>query len=440
VWAPVLAASAALSLADVLWDTVDYLPFAMLVLAYPAGRRMASLPVALWLFMSVTVAALALAFWHSPDPVNTWLTAVGVQFGASVLPWSVGRYRRLRAEQRDRERHIVAGQARLRERARIARDMHDSLGHELALIALHGGALELARDLTDQQRLAAGEVRACAVRATTRLHEIVQVLGDTDAAGELLPADESIDDLVRRSAAAGLPVRLRHGGPAPAWPPMTAQAAHRVVQESLTNATRHAPGAAVTVTVAQDRIEVVNDAAAQDGAGGGSGQGLIGLDERVRLAGGRFSAGPRTGGGWVVTASFPDGARPREDDPPDFELRVSRRQTRRRLRQTAALPITVGIVLIIALVVVQLLTVRRTGLANSQFDQLRVGQSRAEVERMVPVQALGQTPRVVTAPPRPVGATCEYYRAGTGLVVGAQVFQLCFVGGVLVSKTRWERG
>jgi signal transduction histidine kinase len=440
VWAPVLATSAALSLVDVLWNPVGYLPFVMIVLAYPAGRRMASLAVALWLFMSVTVAALALAFWHSPDPGNTWLATVGVQFGASVLPWSVGRYRRLRAEQRDRERHIVAGQARLRERARIARDMHDSLGHELALIALHGGALELAKDLTDQQRLAAGEVRACAVRATTRLHEIVQVLGDTDAAGDLLPADESIDDLVRRSAAAGLPVRLRHDGPAPTWSPMTAQAAHRVVQESLTNATRHAPGAAVTVTVARERIEVVNDAATEEGAsGGGSGQGLIGLDERVRLAGGRFSAGPRTGGGWVVTASFPDGARPREDDQPDFELRVSRRQTRRRLRQTAALPVAVGIALIMALVVVQMLTVRRTGLGNAQFDRLRVGQSRAEVERLVPVQDLGPVPRVVTTPPQPVGATCEYYRAGTGLGLGAQVFQLCFAGDVLVSKTRWER-
>ena len=439
MWAPVLAVSAGLSLADVLWDTVDYLPFVMVVLAYPAGRRMASLPVALWLFMSVTVAGLALAFWHSPDPVNTWLSAVGVQFGAAVLPWSVGRYRRLRAEQRERERHIVADHARLRERARIARDMHDSLGHELALIALHGGALELAKDLTGQQRQAAGELRACAVRATTRLHEIVQVLGGTDAAGDRLPADESIDDLVRRSAAAGLPVRLRHDGPEPDWTPMTAQAVHRVVQESLTNATRHAPGAAVTVTVAQDRIEVVNGAAAQNGAGGGSGQGLIGLDERVRLAGGRFSAGPRPGGGWVVTASFPDGARPREDDPPDFELRVSRRLTRRRLRQTAALPVAVGIVLIMAIVVVQVLTVRRTGLANYQFDQLRLGQPRAEVERMVPVQDLGPAPRVVTPPPQPVGATCEYYQAGTGLGLGAQIFQLCFAGDVLVSKTRWER-
>jgi signal transduction histidine kinase len=355
-----LVVSAGLSLLELLPVDADWLPPLTIVLSYLAGRRMASLSVALWVFIAVAVVALALAFWHAPDPLPVWLRVVVAEFGTAMLPWGVGRYRRLRAEQRERERRIVVDQARLRERARIAQDMHDSLGHELALIALHGGGLELASGLTDDQRLAAAELRACAVRATHRLHEIVRVLGDADAAAALRPADESIDDLVRRAASAGLPVRLEHDGPVPAWSPMASQAAHRVVQEALTNAARHAPGAPVTVTVAGSRIDVVNEAAPHPGENTGTGQGLIGLDERVRLAGGRLDAGPRPGGGWAVRAVLSDDAEPR-----DLGLAV---RTRRRRGQTLALPLGVGGALVVALAAVQVLTVARTGLPADRFD------------------------------------------------------------------------
>jgi signal transduction histidine kinase len=139
-WALPLLLSAGLSLSGALtFDGGGWLSLPMAVLAYPAGRRIASLSLALWVFTAVTFTGLALAYWRSTDPLSSWLSVVFVEFIASVLPWWVGRYRRLRAEQREREQDIVAEQARLRERARIAQDMHDSLGHELALIALHGG-------------------------------------------------------------------------------------------------------------------------------------------------------------------------------------------------------------------------------------------------------------------------------------------------------------
>lgn len=432
-WAPLLVLSAGLSLSEMLMADADWLPLLMIVLAYPAGRLMASLSLALWVFTAVAFAGLALAFWRSPDPLSGWLTLVTAEFAAAVLPWWAGRYRRLRAEQIERERGIVADQARLRERARIAQDMHDSLGHELALIALHGGGLELG-DLTDEQRRTAGELRACAVRATHRLHEIVQVLGRADAATELQPADESIDDLVRRAASAGMPVQ--QVGTAPTWSPMTSQAAHRVVQEALTNAARHAPGAPVTVTVTPTRIDVVNEAASPSGDAG-TGLGLIGLDERVQLAGGRFSAGPRPGGGWAVSAVLPDG-RPDDDTEPDVGL--SRRLTRRRLRQTAMLPIGVGLALVTALVVGQVLTVTRAGLPDERYDAVRPGQSRTDIEQLLPPHDIGRVPRIVTTPPRPAGTTCVYYFAGDGLFdSGPDVYQLCFAAGVLVSKARLEQ-
>jgi signal transduction histidine kinase len=443
VCAPLLVLSAGLSFSELLTGG-DGWPL-MVVLAYPAGRWMASRWFALWVFTAVAVTGLALAFWRSTDPLSDWLTVVQAALVGSVLPWCVGRYQRERAEQRERERDIVVERARLRERARIAQDMHDSLGHELALIALHGGALELAVDLTDEQRRAAGELRAGAVRATNRLHEIVLVLGSADAAAKLLPADESIDALVRRATAAGLRVRLRHDGPTPAWSPMTSQAAHRVIQESLTNAARHAPGAPVTVTVtrqdADTRIDVVNGAAVRPGGGTGSGQGLIGLDERVRLAGGRLDVGPRPGGGWAVIAELPDDAGPRsgDDGPPGFGLRSGKRLARRRLR-TAALPLGVGLVLIATLAVDQVLTVARTGLADDRYDELRLGLPRAHLEPLLPPRDAGTSPVVVAEPPWPPGANCVYYQAGTRVIdLDPHLYRLCFADDVLVSKHRVKR-
>lgn len=447
IWAPPLVLSAGLSLSGALvFDGGGWLLLPMALLAWPAGRRMTSLPLALSAFTAVALTGLALACSRSPDPLQTWLSVVSAEFTASVLPWWAGRCRRLRAEQRERERGIVVERARLRERARIAQDMHDSIGHELALIALHGGALELATGLTNEQRRAAGELRAGAVRATQRLHEIIDVLGGADAAADLRPADESIDDLVRRAAAAGLRVRLRRSGPVPAWSPMTSQAAHRVVQESLTNAARHAPGAQVTVTLARQgagtRVEVVNDAAARPGGGTGTGQGLIGLDERVRLVGGRLTAGPRPDGGWAVRAVLRDDTAPPpdEDGPPGFELGACRRQTRRRLLQSAALPVGGGLALVTSLIVVQVLTAARTGLADDRYEELIPGRPRADVERLLPPHDIGRTPRVVAAPPQPAGADCAYYQAGDSpLDVGPDVYQLCFTDGVLVSKNRLEK-
>ncbi len=373
----------------------------------------------------------------SPDPLAAWSSVAFIEFLASVLPWWAGRYQRLNAEQRGREHAIVAEQARLRERARIAQDMHDSLGHELALIALHGGALELADGLTEEQRRTSAELRAGAVRATERLHEVVRVLGASDAAAALRPAGETVDDLVRRSRAAGLPVRLAAAAP-PDLSPMTAQAVHRVVQEALTNAARHAPGAAVTVAVSRcdagTRVEVVNEAPAR--TIDGSGTGLIGLDERVRLAGGHLDAGPRDHGGWRVAAVLPDDGPPL---PPSFDVTGSRRLTRRRKLQTAALPVALVLALAAALVITQVLTVRRTGLPVARYDRFQLGQAQASVEPVLPPRAIDR-PSVPGEPARPAGADCRYYQAGTSLSeLDPQLFRICFSGGVLVAKDRLRR-
>ncbi|HSK96901.1 MAG TPA: histidine kinase, partial [Euzebyales bacterium] len=252
--------------------------------------------------------------------VFRWLFTVLWSLIFVVLPWLLGRYRRQqallawagweRAERMEHQQQMVVEQARLRERARIAQDMHDSLGHELSLIALRAGGLEVASDLDERHRTAAGELRASASAATARLGEIIGILREGQTQAPLQPHGETIDELVARATESGLDVRLVTEGSAVLLPPMVQQAATRVVQEALTNASKHAPGAPVTVrvrhTADQTFIKVANAAAIRPvPAPPSGGRGLPGLEERVRILGGSVRAGPRGDGGFEVVARLP---------------------------------------------------------------------------------------------------------------------------------------
>ncbi|QFG19815.1 histidine kinase [Actinomadura sp. WMMB 499] len=185
--------------------------FAMPVLACLTGLRSRRSRPVLWGFAFVWVGGVALSVLRDIDatvwfPSTVWLVLLG------VLPWLMGRYWRQyrelvragweRAERLEREQRIIAERERLRERARIARDMHDSLGHELALIAVRAGALQVADGLTERHRRAAAELRAGAAEATEHLREIIGVLREDAAAVA-----------AGRSPAAGR--RTRPRGPAP---------------------------------------------------------------------------------------------------------------------------------------------------------------------------------------------------------------------------------
>ncbi|XVS66621.1 sensor histidine kinase [Actinosynnema sp. CA-299493] len=226
-----------------------------------------------------------------------------------VLPWLAGRFRRQQAElveagreriaQLERAQELVADRARLRERARLAADVHDSLGHELALIALRAGAVELTADTEPARRAAAG-LRESAVTATDRLRRTVGVLREATVE----PPDETVEALVARAAQAGLPVVLtRTGDPTP-LPPLLDRAVHRVVQEALTNAARHAPGAPVTAELHITDEVLVTVTNPVDRTPSGDGSGLAGLAERVRLLGGTLRSGV-VDDRFTVTARLP---------------------------------------------------------------------------------------------------------------------------------------
>ncbi|MDN3242037.1 sensor histidine kinase [Glycomyces tritici] len=262
-----------------------------------------------WILGAVAALGTLLGIATERDPFTTLLT-----FGSFVvLPWLIGRFRRQQADliaaaadrltRLERERELVAGRARAQERARIATDMHDSLGHELALIALRAGALELSPDLPDGNREAAAALRRNAVDATDRLRQTIGILRDGPAPEA--PLDESLEALVGRAAEAGMRVTLATD--AVPLPPLAAKTVHRVVQESLTNAARYAPGAEVRVAVSvADAIATVSvrNSGRHAAVPSGKGSGLVGLEQRVRLLDGAFSAGP-VEDGFEVRAEVP---------------------------------------------------------------------------------------------------------------------------------------
>ncbi|WP_084529547.1 sensor histidine kinase [Nocardia crassostreae] len=301
---------------------IDYLPLwrqmvflLLVILAYLHGRHCQGRNA--WAILG---AAAVPGFAVMPLNFATGFGAVACLGVFVLLPWLAGRFRRQQADlvhagrarvtQLERERELVAEQAELRERARIAADMHDSLGHELALIAVRAGALELDPELGDRHRAAVAQLRESATTATDRLRHTVGLLREK-AAAPTNPADESIAALVDRARAAGLAVELRQ--PALLTLPLpVATALHRVVQESLTNASRHAPGTAVTVRIDQlpevVTVTVRNTAPAEDGAekreSPGGGSGLASLRERVSVLGGDLHAGPDDDG-FAVIARIP---------------------------------------------------------------------------------------------------------------------------------------
>jgi signal transduction histidine kinase len=302
-WHPLipLGAGAVLSQATALAMTTTVPPWtaalgaAVAVTSGLAGRRTVAAGPAMWLFAVAAVLAVPIAVTEG----EAWATGLLMLLITVVVPWFVGRYGRQQAELVE----ATAERARLHERTRIAHEMHDSLGHELSLLALRSGALELAPDLPDRHRAAAGELRAGAGTATERLSEIVGVLrGDEPA--PLTPVGEGIAELVERTAGSGMAVSLDWHG-RPDLSPAVDKAAYRVVREALTNAGKHAPGAAVTVRVAVEADETVVTVTNGPPRGtppraAGGRIGLAGLRERVGLCGGTFRAGPRDGGFQVV--------------------------------------------------------------------------------------------------------------------------------------------
>lgn len=458
---PAAAAFGALSLVGWWWG----LPTA--IAAFVAGRGPGrGRTLVLVLAGALVTGAVAVAVVPSLLALGTQFVAVIVL--AVLVPWFVGRfsrqYRELvragweRAEQLERERQLTAEQARLLERARIARDMHDVLGHDLSLIALSAGALKLAPGLDERHRQAAQDIRGRAGAAVERLGEVIGVLREESEDPPQEPGGSDIPRLVGDAAASGLAVELTVAGEAAGLPPAVERAAHRVVQEGLTNAAKHAPGESVSVelshTATETRVVVRNGVPAASpvaqagpsagpggrGPAGPGGRGLIGLDERVRLVGGTLDHGPRDGG-FTVAARLPHQApaqpAPRPGggvSPAPAQYRWARRRVRCTLLTALAAPLAAGAVLLAGVGMWETVAASRSVLDPRDYARLRVGQDRSDIRKVLPDRQSVERP--AGAGPEERGVTCEFYAMTADRFDdrSGDAYRLCFRNGRLVSR------
>ncbi|MEV0605933.1 histidine kinase [Polymorphospora rubra] len=201
--------------------------------------------------------------------------------------------------------------ARIRERARIAAEMHDVLAHRLSLIALHTGVLAARSDdlpdrVADRLRL----LRTVSTEALTDLREVLYALHAPEpGTDQRRPAIGQVNDLVDEGRTAGQRIGLLVEGTPEMVPTTHRFAVYRVVQEALTNARKHADGATVTVRVdyrpPATSVEVANTGGQPAPGAIDSGYGLVGLRERLTALGGRLQVGPAGGGSWRLTAELP---------------------------------------------------------------------------------------------------------------------------------------
>lgn len=217
----------------------------------------------------------------------------------------------LRGLELEEERELFAQLAVRNERARIAAELHDIIGHSLSVMVVQAAA---GQRLVQQDARAGEEVLAVIAESARQgradLGRLVELLGGQEVAG---PDLTLIDEMVARAARTGLRVTCRFEGDRDGVPAPLAGVAFSVVREALTNALRHAPGSTVRVVLHGEgrslAVRVDNDAStATSEAIVGTGLGLRGLSARVEEAGGRFSAGSTADGGWTVEALLPSPA------------------------------------------------------------------------------------------------------------------------------------
>ncbi len=293
-------------------------PYAALVATWSAVRAAARPSLRLGV-PSAVLAVLGVAAVRWPD-ANGWVplaaaVTVVVGLAAALAEAQAARVAALadRAASLERERDSAVARAAVEERLRIARDLHDLVGHGLTGIAVQSSTARLAVEDGELDR-ATVALRAVERSARDALAEVRQLLGvlrsDQDAAPARGLAD--LPTLAAQALDRGMPVRLDlRAAPVPAALGLTV---YRVVQEALTNAARHAPGARVDVAVV-DEPEGVRVRVEDSGAPGalpaqGTGHGLVGMRERVQAAGGTVETGPRPGGGWRVDVRLPREQRP----------------------------------------------------------------------------------------------------------------------------------
>ncbi|MFC8090210.1 sensor histidine kinase [Streptomyces sp. NPDC057301] len=306
--------------------------FAFLVITYTVaatGTRWAS---RLALGTGLCAAPLAQTRW--PEQDSSVLGNVALVIFMTVpfaLAWVLGdsiRTRRAyyeqleeRATRLEKEREAQAKVAVAAERARIARELHDVVAHNVSVMVVQAdGAAYVLDSAPDQAKKALETISSTGRQALAEMRRLLGVLrtGEHQESGEYVPQPdvEQIDDLIQQCRSSGLPVDFKVEGTPRPLPSGVELTAYRIVQEALTNTRKHGgpnTGASVRLVYFDDGLGLLveDDGKGaphelyEDGGADGSGHGLIGMRERVGMVGGTLDAGPRPGGGFRISALLP---------------------------------------------------------------------------------------------------------------------------------------
>ncbi|GIJ47972.1 hypothetical protein Val02_48580 [Virgisporangium aliadipatigenens] len=452
-------------------------------LSYAAGRRVNDRRRALLVAAAaVAISTVRDVFLGLRQPEWTGTVVVGgvLSLVLILLPFAVGvivgeRARTLEALHErnallERANRLADQRARMQERARIAGEMHDLIGHRLSLITLHAGALELrTRDQSPEISKQADLLRTTSRTALSELRAVLGILrldaGAPDDGTDQVGSRADIVGLVAESRAAGLPVDLSwHGTDLTEAAVPLRRAVHRIVRESLTNVHRHAPAAPTKLSVeirsGHVHLEIRNARRGPGAPTAGTGLGLTGLRERARLAGGTLTAGTDGGtGDFVVRASLPlDPAVGRSDrtdlsfdhdDVADRQMPATGAAAQARNsdgtypRSAQAMSKTVKTSMIVIAVLVLLacggigygiyyiVNVMDDSITAETYQKVQAGDSREHVRDLINGdQDLARESVKGTEPAAPEGTSCDYALARSA----ESVYRFCFKDGRLVHK------
>ena len=313
------------------WHPVPVLWVTLAVVVAPWGTGLAHFSFFVAFFAAATAgkrypawSALAFAFvwtiWLAPvaygypiPPPDDVLAAAGWTL-ALVIAAEATRIRAERAAATRASRQMDQRRQQSEERLRVARDLHDVIGHDISLIHVQASmGLDLMDSQPEQARAALSAIKSASKEALEELRAMLTTLRRDDDAAPRSPAPglDRLPELIELTRAAGLSVEVEVAGQAAPLPAAVHLAAYRIIQESLTNVARHAGQAPVRVRVTCDDadvyVEIDDDGTvpANGGAAMGTGSGIAGMRERAAALGGDLNAGFRPGGGFRVSARLP---------------------------------------------------------------------------------------------------------------------------------------
>ncbi|RKT83619.1 Histidine kinase [Saccharopolyspora antimicrobica] len=306
----------ALGLAGLATLAITATPAATMATAVVACKH--RIGTASWVALAGVAGHAVLGLWRPmPGLPYSWWLVLDVITHAALVGWGSLIKARLelinslkeRARRAEAEQGRRIAEARAAERTALAREMHDVLAHRLSLVATYSGALEYRQDANPAQLAkAAGVIRDGVHQALDELREVITVLRDDTAQRPHLGIDD-LPALIAETRETGTDVDFSNSTTA-APPPPTGRTTYRIIQEGLTNARKHAPGQPVRITLTGApgdslRVSLSNPAPDVDAAIPGTGTGLVGLTERVRLTGGHLDHELTATGEFVLQASLP---------------------------------------------------------------------------------------------------------------------------------------